>query len=112
MNPQSPRVMFRVERQPFTSQIGLHIAVANANGSVSVARTLALEAIEDGASVEAPVLTLTTSEAQALIDELWHAGLRPSEGSGSAGSLAATERHLADMRKIAFGLLRDEGVEP
>jgi len=43
------------------------------------------------------------------MDELWQCGLRPSEGSGSAGSLAATERHLADMRKLAFHALKVQG---
>lgn len=51
-----------------------------------------------------------TQEAQRLMDELWDCGLRPSEGTGSAGSLAATERHLKDMQTIAMGLLRKEGV--
>ena len=40
------------------------------------------------------------------MDELWRCGLRPSEGTGSAGSLAATERHLKDMQAIAFDLLK------
>jgi hypothetical protein len=44
------------------------------------------------------------------MDELWRVGLRPTEGSGSAGSLAATERHLSDMQRIAFKLL--EGAAP
>lgn len=30
---------------------------------------------------------------------------RPTEGTGSAGALAATERHLKDMQTIAFRLL-------
>ena len=47
-------------------------------------------------------LSLSDLEAQALTDRLWSAGFRPSEGSGSAGALAATERHLADMRKLVF----------
>ena len=46
-----------------------------------------------------------------LMDELWQCGFRPSEGSGSAGSLAATERHLRDMQAIAMGLLRKESVQ-
>ena len=51
----------------------------------------------------APVaMSLSDLEAQALMDRLWSAGLRPSEGSGSAGALAATERHLADMRELVF----------
>lgn len=45
------------------------------------------------------------------MDELWTCGLRPSEGTGSAGSLAATERHLKDMQVIAMGLLKKDGVE-
>ena len=49
-----------------------------------------------------PTLTITYSAAQALMDDLWQAGLRPSEGSGSAGSLKATQEHLADMRKLVF----------
>lgn len=45
---------------------------------------------------------LSDLEAQALMDRLWKVGLRPTEGSGSAGSLAATERHLKDMQKLVF----------
>ena len=41
-------------------------------------------------------------EAQALMDRLWKAGLRPTEGSGSAGALSATQDHLKDMQKLAF----------
>jgi hypothetical protein len=47
-----------------------------------------------------PVLTLDKSAGQVLMDDLWKAGLRPTEGAGSAGSLAATQAHLGDMRKI------------
>src|SRR5690348_326834 len=45
---------------------------------------------------------LKPENAQALMDELWACGLRPTEGSGSAGSLAAIERHLKDMQKLVF----------
>jgi hypothetical protein len=57
--------------------------------------------VEEGATP--PVaFRLSNLEAQALMDRLWKAGLRPTEGSGSAGALAATERHLEDMRRIVF----------
>lgn len=58
----------------------------------------------DGARRE-PSLELTMQAAQALMDDLWNAGLRPTEGTGSAGSLAATERHLKDMQRLAFEIL-------
>lgn len=49
-----------------------------------------------------PAFTLNIDDAQTLMDDLWRAGLRPTEGAGSAGSLAATERHLEDMRRLVF----------
>lgn len=49
-----------------------------------------------------PFLELEKHNAQKLMDDLWDCGLRPSEGSGSAGALKKTENHLADMRKIVF----------
>ena len=49
-----------------------------------------------------PTFSLNDEATQALMDEIWRAGFRPREGSGSAGSLAATERHLADMRHLVF----------
>jgi hypothetical protein len=57
------------------------------------------EIVDEGNIVE-PTLRIRNDEAQELMDALWDAGLRPTEGTGSAGSLAATERHLADMRAI------------
>jgi len=49
-----------------------------------------------------PMCRLDPTAAQSLMDELWECGLRPSEGTGSAGALAATQKHLEDMRKLVF----------
>jgi hypothetical protein len=49
-----------------------------------------------------PTFDLRPEAAQALMDSLWDAGLRPSEGSGSAGAMAATQKHLEDMRTLIF----------
>jgi hypothetical protein len=57
---------------------------------------------EDKLQILKPFLELEKHNAQKLMDDLWDCGLRPSEGSGSAGALKKTENHLADMRKIAF----------
>lgn len=40
--------------------------------------------------------------AQGLMDSLWECGIRPTEGQGSAGQLAAQALHLKDMRDLAF----------
>jgi len=57
--------------------------------------------VNKGISVE-PTFSLSMEAAQILMDDLWNAGLRPTEGTGSAGALAATQRHLNDMRAIVF----------
>jgi hypothetical protein len=44
--------------------------------------------------------TIDATNAQVLMDSLWDCGIRPTDGTGSAGSLAATQRHLDDMRNL------------
>ena len=64
---------------------------------------------EDGKRLPEAV-TLMNHEAQVLMDSLWECGLRPSQGAGSAGAMDATQKHLEDMRLIAFrGLGMDKG---
>lgn len=71
--------------------------------------TLTMVPATDGAFIP-PTVRLETDEAQQLMDALWDCGLRPTEGKGSAGALAATQRHLDDMRKLvghAFKLKKE-----
>ena len=98
------------QRATWRSDIELVFFGRHDDGMMSIAKPLILEKAVDGAISE-PTVTLRNDMAQALIDELWRCGLRPSEGTGSAGSLAATERHLKDMQKIALGLLSAHGVK-
>lgn len=55
-----------------------------------------------------PMITLWERDApfalQSLMDALWQIGIRPSD-IGTPGHLAATTKHLEDMRAIAFGKL-------
>jgi hypothetical protein len=55
-----------------------------------------------------PMCQLSSEAGQLLMDDLWQAGLRPSEGTGSAGAFKAVQNHLSDMRKIAFKFLKVE----
>jgi hypothetical protein len=53
-----------------------------------------------------PFIDIDSTEAQQLIDDLWDCGVRPSEGSGSAGALKAVQNHLADLKKVLFHTLK------
>ncbi len=45
---------------------------------------------------------LRAEDAQALMDSLWDCGVRPTQGSGSAGSFEAQRPHLEDVRQLLF----------
>lgn len=70
----------------------------------AVAVSMTMDKYQPGSRIE-PLFTLDKQAAQILMDDLWNAGIRPTEGSGSAGSLAATQVHLGDMRKIVAAKL-------
>lgn len=88
------------KREDWSNGISLYARVQTSNTS-SIAKPLLFVEQTGGFHVE-PFIRMEIAEAQKLMDELWHCGLRPSEGTGSAGSLAATQKHLEDFRKIAF----------
>ena len=77
-------------------------ALLEDNGKLFEATTLNMEPHEELAGVgKPPLLSLTEFEATQLMDQLWNAGVRPSQ-EGTMGQLAATKYHLEDMRKLVF----------
>jgi len=64
--------------------------------------------IDDPAVSIPPTCVLEMTAAQSLMDQLWQCGLRPTEGSGSAGALRAVESHRDDLRKLLF---HKEGIQ-
>lgn len=74
--------------------------------SLHVATNITMETREEGSEVM-PLMRIDRTQAQQLMDDLWACGVRPVEGKGSAGQLAATERHLADMQKLTFTMLEE-----
>lgn len=98
-----------VHRQPWYPVFEFLYVEERPGGRHFRAVSMNMEEDEVDSFATAPSFKLHPEQAQALMDQLWTCGLRPSEGSGSAGSLAATERHLEDMRKLALHwCLRDE----
>lgn len=79
--------------------------------AVSIGKPIEMEPISH-ARRSPPTLELKSQDAQSLMDTLWHCGFRPTEGTGSAGALAATQKHLDDMRALVFNkpLLTKEPV--
>lgn len=70
----------------------------------SYASDATVKRLEEGEIIK-PLFSLDWQVSQKLMDDLWDCGIRPTEGSGSSGQLAATQRHLEDMRNFAFRVL-------
>ena len=87
-------------------QFGRGVQIFLGNGGKTV-KTIEWEETKAYA-YRGPDCTMEETDAQALMDDLWSCGLRPSEGAGSAGSLKATQNHLADIKTILWKKL---GIE-
>lgn len=102
---------YRVARVAWLDQLQMAVFQTAPNGVRYIAKPPEMEELKPAYLIGEPTFRLEYEQGQQLIDELWRAGLRPSEGSGSAGSLRATENHLSDMRRIAFGTLKISSPE-
>jgi hypothetical protein len=92
----------RVERgglmdQTFPLYFGLRT-----EGALFVPETLSFSKMDEASDYVKPIARLTETECQVLMDSLWSVGIRPTEGAGSAGAMAAVRYHLEDMRKLVF----------
>lgn len=64
--------------------------------------------VKPGAAMPgADALVLSDKQAQVLMDDLWNCGVRPTDGAGSAGAMAATQKHLEDMRVLTTKLVNN-----
>lgn len=100
------RLKFIIHRDGFSfdRMFELRVGVETSSGKWALMQPVEFKVIEESdAGLESrAAMAMSKEDLQSLMDEIWSAGVRPSEGSGSAGSLAATERHLADMRALVF----------
>lgn len=102
MNNRKPLKIFITREAVWGDMFAVRMGVETSNGNWAIAQNVDFKVEEQEGTETRPAMMLTRDDAQAFMDELWNVGVRPSEGTGSAGSLAATERHLADMRALVF----------
>lgn len=64
--------------------------------------------LEAGMPYSEPALSFSMQTTQRLFDELYLLGFRPNNGQSSIAHVDALNKHLNDMRKIAFNGLKIE----
>ena len=95
----------RAERRLFMDDIAIYLFERLGSEKIAMMTDVTMETLEIGQFRPETPLVINLTTAQELIDSLWECGLRPSEGSGSAGSLKSTENHLKDMQTLSWRLL-------
>ena len=96
----------RAKAAPWAHSVEI-AAFGKLNGGETRVATLHWETIAENEEMK-PLLRIRKDQAQVLMDDLWNAGIRPTEGAGSAGAMRAAEHHIADLRRVAFKAL---GIE-
>lgn len=99
--PMNIEISVRVDRRPWSNFFDLYILEIRNGVVVTNAVNISLADVTPGAEVS-PVLSLTQTDMQSLMDQLWSCGVRPTEGQGSAGAMAAVQEHLKDLRRLIF----------
>ena len=80
-------------------RFGLDIRmVQKKEGKIYLAQPVTMVEHKDGESANA-TMNLMKNESTALMDALWRAGVRPSNGEGNVGMIGAMKEHMADLRK-------------
>lgn len=91
---------FGVGYNPVTNTFDMYLSPAEATQSGRrFAQSPEMVVVGEG-NYTPPMLALRPVEAQTLLDELWRAGLRPKDGSGSAAQVEALRDHINDLRAI------------
>jgi hypothetical protein len=97
------KMRIRVSKQPWFMGLQLMVYETDLNDKPVAVGRLTMETQAIGHAIpQDSLIEIEDSTAQCLMDDLWMNGFRPSEGSGSAGSLKATQNHLEDMRTLVF----------
>ena len=96
--------VFIEQALPWSRNLRIHIREGD-----HIAQPITFVKPANEATYNEPALTIKCEVGQAFMDALWQAGFKPSEGTGSAGSLKATQDHLHDMRKMVF-IMMDEVI--
>ena len=92
---------FMARREDWTEGISLYLRQRTVGFGSVMAHPPVMETVEPGARA-LPMMTIDIQTAQNLMDELWQCGVRPTEGTGSAGAMAAVQAHLKDMQRLVF----------
>jgi hypothetical protein len=103
-------LVIRAEYQIYRDRFALHAWQDKPNGLRGVLVDCIMENRTSDTACPEPSLFLDRGGAQQLMDDLWRAGIRPSDRKELPGETQALREHVSDLRKITFKLLKVEAA--
>jgi hypothetical protein len=94
---------FRAYREYYNDLINLVIFGKQGEKHVALSN-LVFEELKEFSDPKEKIY-MTQQQGQELMDSLWDCGIRPSEGTGSAGAMSAIQDHLKSMKILSDRLL-------
>ena len=90
--------------EPWGDKVQIYLADKKANGDIAVCDGLVMRLHENPEDKVIDSVPVNFSKAASirLMDALWNCGIRPSKEAESVGHLSSVQKHLEDMRQIAF----------
>ena len=98
--------VWRVEQSIYRQSVDFLLIQSRGHDDIVGQPTEFMMVQADEGMVMQPTFSVTSYEAQDMMNGLWQAGFRPRDGSGAVAHVEATQAHLSDMRKIAFNRLK------
>ncbi len=104
-------IQILVQNQPFDRSIALLIFEVDDFGKRrTIGTKVMMKQCKPPCGIAiAPTLKIGEEAGQLLMDGLWDCGIRPSEGTGSAGAMAAAQANLTDLRYVMQQLFESSG---
>jgi hypothetical protein len=103
-------LVIRAEYQLYSDRFALHAWQDMPSGERAVLVNATMEIRPGEQACPEPALLLDRGGAQQLMDDLWRAGIRPSDRKELPGETQALREHVSDLRKITFKLLKVEAA--
>ena len=97
-------IRMSAEYDPSARAIPLYVWARQPNGELFAARPVVFEPVDETLMRE-PTLYLSLENANSLMDDLWRAGVRPTNIRNQSEIVNAKDRHIEDLRVFATKLL-------
>ena len=99
------RFIVSVQKNWPMNSVELHLYERQHDGKISVIKGVQTENQDPAEAIDDVPFHLTMESAQSLMDDLWNAGIRPTDTRDRSETVKAMLNHIEDLRKVQTAFL-------